>query len=337
MSGDSTRDLPAGGPGWPGRRGSLLVVAFAYAAAAAAAWFVGSLPRSLDPLWTAAVADAAGTVAVFAFSLALDNTSVYDPYWSVAPIPLAAWWAWGGPGDGADPLRRAVVVGLVALWGVRLTWNWARSWDGLGDEDWRYVDVRRRTGPWYWPASFVALHAMPTVVVFLGLLSVHAATTAGGRPFGPLDGLAAAVTLAAIWVEATADRQLLRFVRSRPPRGTLLTRGLWARSRHPNYFGEILFWWGLWLFALAAAPQRWWWTLAGPVAITLLFRLVSLRLVERRMRAGHPEYAARMRHVPALVPWPWSRPRAAADASAAPPSGADGERRNALPPTARGG
>lgn len=298
-----------GRPWWPGRRGALGVVAFAYAVAGAAAWFAGDLARNLDPLWTAAVADAAGTVAVFVFSLALDNTSVYDPYWSVAPIPLAAWWAWGGPGEAADPLRRAVVVGLVALWGARLTWNWARSWDGLSDEDWRYVDVRRRTGPWYWPASFAALHAMPTVMVFLGLLSVHAATVAGGRPVGPLDGLAAAVTLAAIWIEATADRQLLRFVRSRPPREALLATGLWAWSRHPNYFGEILFWWGLWLFGLAAAPDRGWWTVAGPLAITLLFRFVSLRLVERRMQAGHPEYTERMRRVPAIVPRPWSRPR----------------------------
>lgn len=303
MNGDSTAGDPVARPWLPGRRGALLLVAFAYAVAGAAAWFVGRLAHGLDPLWTAATADAAGTVAVFVFSLALDNTSVYDPYWSVAPIPLAAWWAWGGPGDAADPLRRALVVALVALWGLRLTWNWARSWDGLADEDWRYSDVRRRTGALYWPASFLALHAMPTVVVFVGLLSVYAATTTGGRPFGAFDVLAAAVTLAAIWVEATADRQLLRFIRSRPPKGALLTTGLWAWSRHPNYFGEILFWWGLWLFALAAAPAAWW-TAVGPLAITLLFRFVSLRLVTQRMLAGHPEYAARMKRVSAIVPWP---------------------------------
>lgn len=297
--------MSAGSAAWrPSRRGALLLVAFAYAVAGAAAWFVGRLGLGLDPLWVGALADAAGTVAVFVFSMALDNTSVYDPYWSVAPVPLAAWWAWGGPGLAADPLRRVVVVALVALWAVRLTWNWIRSWDGLADEDWRYADVRRQTGAWYWPASFLALHSMPTVMVFLGLLSVYAATTAAGRPFGGLDVLAAAVTLAAIALEATADRQLLRFVRSRPPKGSLLTTGLWAWSRHPNYFGEILLWWGLWLFAVAAAPASWWWTLAGPVAITLLFSVVSLRLVTRRMLAGHPDYAARMKRVSAIVPWP---------------------------------
>ncbi len=297
--------MSAGSEAWrPGRRGALLLVAFAYAVAGAAAWFVGRLGLDLDPLWVGALADAAGTVAVFVFSMALDNTSVYDPYWSVAPVPLAAWWAWGGPGLAADPLRRVVVVALVALWAVRLTWNWARSWHGLGDEDWRYVDVRRQTGAWYWPASFLALHSMPTVMVFLGLLSVYAATTAAGRPFGALDVLAATVTLLAIWIEATADRQLLRFVRSRPPKGALLTTGLWAWSRHPNYFGEILLWWGLWLFAVAAAPATWWWTLAGPVAITLLFSFVSLRLVTRRMLAGHPDYAERMKRVSAIVPRP---------------------------------
>jgi steroid 5-alpha reductase family enzyme len=290
--------------GLPGRRGALLVVAFAYAVAAGAAAFVGSLAHGLDPLWVAATADAAGTVAVFVFSLALDNTSVYDPYWSLAPLPLAGWWAWGGPGAAGDPVRRFVVVALLALWGLRLTWNWIRSWDGLADEDWRYADVRRQSGLLYWPASFLALHSMPTVMVFLGLLPVYVALTAADAPFGGLDMLAAAVTLCAIAIEATADRQLLRHVRARPPRGALLTSGLWAWSRHPNYFGEILLWWGLWLFVPAAAPASWWWTLAGPVAITLLFSLVSLRLVTRRMLAGHPEYAERMKRVSAIVPWP---------------------------------
>ena len=84
----------------------------------------------------------------------------------------------------------------------------------------------------------------------------------------------------------------------------MLDTGLWAALRHPNYVGEGLFWWGLWLFGLAADPG-WWWTVAGPAAITALFTFVSVPWMDRRMEARHPGWLARRAHVPALWPRPW--------------------------------
>lgn len=81
-----------------------------------------------------------------------------------------------------------------------------------------------------------------------------------------------------------------------------MDQGLWARSRHPNYFGEMLFWWGIWLFALAAHPASAW-TGAGALAITIMFHVVSLRLLETRMKERRPAYAARVRQLPAFVPY----------------------------------
>jgi steroid 5-alpha reductase family enzyme len=111
------------------------------------------------------------------------------------------------------------------------------------------------------------------------------------------------VTLGAIVVEAVSDAQLRRFV-SEPGRKPtdILATGLWAYSRHPNYFGEMLLWWGLYLFALAADPA-WAWAGAGPLAITLMFHGVSLPMMENRMIARRPEFKERVRTVSAFVPW----------------------------------
>jgi steroid 5-alpha reductase family enzyme len=275
------------------------VVIAAYTTGLAASLLAGWLARGAHPLLVAALADLAGTAAVFGFSVAFDNSSVYDPYWSVAPLPLALYWAALGDGSRA---RQALVLVLVAAWGVRLTGNCLWRWRDLGHEDFRYREIRARTGRWYWPASFVSIHLMPTIWVFLGLVPVWVALGRSGA-LGLVDALAAVVTAAAVAVEAVADWQLQAFLRRRTGPDDVLASGLWALSRHPNYFGEVLFWWGLWLFGLAADPS-WWWTVVGPVSITLLFAVVSVPWMDRRMLARHPAWAAHVARTSALVPWP---------------------------------
>jgi steroid 5-alpha reductase family enzyme len=281
----------------------LALVALAYLAGLGAALAVARALPGRDPLLVAGLADVAATLAVFAFSVAADNSSVYDPYWSVAPIPMAGYWAvQGGLG-----VRQALLLLLVGAWGVRLTGNWVARWRGLADEDFRYREIRARAGRLYWPASLLSIHLLPTGWVFLGMLPAHTALTAPGRPAGPLDLLAGLVTAGAIAVEAVADRQLRAFLRERRDPAAVLDRGLWAWSRHPNYLGEVLFWWGLFLFGLAADPGRAW-TAVGPLSITLLFLLVSVPWMDRRMRERHPEWIPHMACTPALFPRPPRRP-----------------------------
>jgi steroid 5-alpha reductase family enzyme len=110
-----------------------------------------------------------------------------------------------------------------------------------------------------------------------------------------------AVTATAIAIEAAADQQLRRFARGPALHARLVDRGLWRYSRHPNYLGEIGFWWGLWLFGLAAAPARWW-TVVGPIAMVLLFTFISVPMMDRRSLERRPAYAEYMRRVPALLP-----------------------------------
>jgi steroid 5-alpha reductase family enzyme len=279
----------------------LVACAAAYGLALPAALATASALAGHHPLLVTAAADAVATVVVFGFSVAFDNSSLYDPYWSVAPIPIALAWA-------AEPLspRAWLVLLLVAAWSVRLTANCLLRWRSLAEEDFRYVEIRSRTGRLYWPASLVSIHLMPTAWVFLGLLPIFPALAGPGAPLGWLDLVAALLTGGAIAVEGIADLQLRRFLALRRQPEEVLATGLWAVSRHPNYLGEVLFWWGLFLFGLAAGPGRTW-MVVGPLSITALFAFVSVPWMDRRMRARHPDWAERLRRVPALLPFP--RPR----------------------------
>lgn len=277
----------------------------AYGAALAVALGVGFLLRGRHPILLAGIADAAATVVVFGFSLLLDNSSLYDPYWSVAPIAVVLYWACG-PSAAAPLARRVLAVALVSVWGLRLTANWAARWRGLDDEDFRYREIRAKTGRLYWPASFFSIHLFPTLWVFLALLPTFPALAGPGRPMGIVDFAAALVTAGAIAIEAVADLQLRRYLRSRSDPAGILDGGLWAVWRHPNYLGEVLFWWGLFLFGLAA-DFRWAWSAVGAVAITCLFAFVSIPWMDRRMLQGHPAWEAHLRTTPSLIPWPRRR------------------------------
>jgi steroid 5-alpha reductase family enzyme len=283
----------------PKSRGRLFVLA-AYVAAVLVACAVAAPLQPGHPILVAAVADLGATVVVFVFSVLLNNSSVYDPYWSVAPPVVVAYWAACGAGPGNFGLRKALILALVLAWAIRLTGNWVRRWTGPTDEDFRYREIRHKTGRGYWPASFVSIHLMPTIWVFLGLLPLYPALMRPSR-FGVVDGIAALVTATAIAIETVADEQLRRFLRSPREPGAVVSVGLWARCRHPNYLGEVLFWWGLFLFGVAAQPD-WAWTVFGPLSITSLFVFISVPWMDRHMLARHSGWASHARHLPALVP-----------------------------------
>lgn len=283
-----------------GRAGSFAYVTVVYAVALVVAVATGVAVGTETPLLTVAVADLAATVVVFAGSRLADNTSVYDPYWSVVPPVVAVFFvAVADPGVPAG--RQVLVAVLVWAWAVRLTANWARGFGGLDHEDWRYAQARDNGRP-FWPQSLLGFHLAPTVQVYLGCLALWPALGTGVRDLGPLDLLAAVVTGGAVVLELVADEQLRAFNRAKSP-GDICTVGLWSWCRHPNYLGELCFWWGLWLFALAADPG-WWWTVIGPLAMTALFVFASIPMMDRRSLERRPGYAEYMGRVPALIPRP---------------------------------
>ena len=286
---------------------AFLLVLLAYTAAGVIAVVSGILLHDQSPIIVVGAADIAATVVIFFFSVMVRNSSMYDPYWSVAPVAIALFWLLQPGSNGFANPRHVLIFALLCLWALRLTANWVSQWRGLKHEDWRYRDIKRQTGRFYWPVSFLGIHLFPTILVFGGCLALWPTLSDQNTQFTWLDVVAALVTLTAIVIEATADWQMRRFRRSLS-RSTqrdadAMPRGLWSVSRHPNYFGEVLFWWGLYLFVPLAYPD-FRLVIVGPLLILGLFLGVSIPLMERHLIAGHTEYVEYQRRVVSpFFPW----------------------------------
>lgn len=287
---------------------SLAIVGIAYAAAiaVAAAWLVwgpGTGRLWLDTL----IADILATLVVFAFSRGFGNSSFYDAYWSVVPPLLLLYW-WTQSSD-VEPWRCWLLAVVVVAWAVRLTGNWLYAFPGLHHEDWRYPMFRERAGRFEFVADLVAIHLIPTLQVFLGMLPVYVAVTTPGTGMAWLTVVAFVVGMAAVALEFVADTQMHRFVRDRR-QGEVMDRGLWSWSRHPNYFGEFGFWFALALFGVAASPADAWWLFIGAVAMLAMFLGASIPMMETRSLERRPDYQAVVDRVPRFVPRPPGKVRA---------------------------
>ena len=279
-----------------------LVVVFSYILALLVAILVGLIFSSFHPLVMIFFADLAATLVIFVISTIIKNTSLYDPYWNIAPLVIIFYLLLFPQGPKTDSIRHIIVFTLVAILSIRLTYNWLRGWRGLKHEDWRYTQYREKMGRKFWVINFTGLQLMPTVLVYLGSMSLYPAVSLSKISFAFLDIIAIIITLGSILLETIADQQLYRFIKNREDSQQNIAHGLWKYSRHPNYLGEILFWWGLYFFAIAA-DLSFFWTIIGPTSITILFVIVSIPLMERRNLKMKPEYADYKRQVSRLIPW----------------------------------
>jgi len=292
------------------RTRGLRLVSLAYVMALGSAWATVTFAPIDDLLTRTLVAHLVATVVIFGWSVAYDNSSFYDAFWSVMPIAVVAYWMTRADAD-MPAMRTAAILALVTGWGVRLTFNWARGWSGLDHEDWRYVDFRERSPRLYWAISFGGFHLFPTLIVFAGLTAVFPALVRSGRAPGLIDVLAIGVGLCGIGLEWLADRQLYQFVAGDKQPGETLRSGLWRYSRHPNYLGEMLVWWSLFLFGLAAEPSWARWAVLAPLGMTGMFLFVSIPLIEKRSLERRRHYQQVIDETSMLIPLPPRRSTAA--------------------------
>lgn len=263
---------------------------------------VGILLNSLHPILIILLADISATLFIFAIGNIFKNASFYDPYWSVAPAVIAIYLLFNSLSKNIYFLHQIIPLLLVLIWSIRLTYNWARLWQGLNHEDWRYTNLRVEKGKSFWLVNLIGIHLMPTILVFLGCLSLYPVFTIRRSSFSYLDIIALSTTLFAIIIETVSDQQLYHFIKNREGSTEIINKGLWKYSRHPNYFGEILFWWGLYLFALAT-ELFFWWVIIGPLFITILFYVLSIPMMEERNLSRKPNYSEYKERVSKLIPW----------------------------------
>jgi len=274
---------------------SLLLVLLAYLIACYAGYIY--LQSASDTIWTnILIADIIATAIIFLFSVITRNSSMYDPYWSVIP-PLIIYYLITLYPEGNSTRQMFVLIG-VSAWAIRLTVNWMRGWPGLTHQDWRYTDLAKKSGKLYWLVSFSGIHLFPTLIVYLGLLPAFYATKMSGE-ITIYDYLGLAICLIATLIELVADEQMRSFKKT-AKKGEIMNKGLWRLSRHPNYFGEILLWVGVFVFVIPNSDALW--TAIGWIAMLILFVFISIPMMEKRSIENKPNFKEHMKTTPALIP-----------------------------------
>lgn len=234
--------------------------------------------------------------AWFVVSLVKKRNDVADVAWGLGFV-LMAWASFFL--SGASGVRGILVGVLVSIWGVRLAWHIHMRNRGRA-EDYRYLAWRKEWGAWFYLRSYAQVYLLQGFLLFLIVVPVLLVNAHAGGPLGILDLLGVLVWLGGFYFEAVGDAQLAKFIKDPANKGKLFQSGLWAYTRHPNYFGEVTEWWGLWLIALATPYGLL--GVIGPLTITFIILKVSgIPMLEKSMEK-HPDFADYKRRVSVFIP-----------------------------------
>lgn len=235
--------------------------------------------------------------ALWLVSLLLKDASIVDIFWGLGFVLVGAYYAMtvsGGPA-----VRGLLVLGLVTVWGLRLALHIGIRNAGAG-EDFRYRKWREEAGTNFWWISLFKVFLLQAVVLWIVSSPLLLARLGGGESVTPLDVLGVALWVFGFLFETVADWQLQRFKINPATSGRVMRSGLWSMSRHPNYFGEAVLWWGI---ALLAVPSGGWLSLVGPLMITfMLLKVSGVSMLDTAMEERRPDYANYIATTPAFVP-----------------------------------
>jgi steroid 5-alpha reductase family enzyme len=237
--------------------------------------------------------------AVWILSLIKRDASIVDVFWGLGFVVVA--WLTFLRADGYLG-RKVLITVLTTLWGLRLAlYILIRNW-GHG-EDRRYQAWRAQYGARFWWVSLFTVFGLQGVLLWaislvlqVGQISVIPARLV------MLDLLGVIMWAVGFLFEAVADWQLYRFKAEPENKGKVMKKGLWAYTRHPNYFGESLVWWGLFLITLATPGSGW--VVISPLLISfLLLKVSGVTLLERTIVDSRPEYAEYIKSTSSFIPW----------------------------------
>lgn len=235
-------------------------------------------------------------ILLWLISLRLQDASIVDIFWGIGFVLIA-----GSTFAVASREQRSIVLtALTTIWGLRLAAYIAWRNHGKG-EDSRYQAMRAKRGEAFWWASLVSVFGLQGVVMWLISLPIQIGQVAE-VPMGILNFLGIGIWLLGFVFESLGDYQLARFKAVPNSSGKVMDQGLWRYTRHPNYFGNAMIWWGLFLVAVTPTTL---WLLVSPIVMNfLLVKVSGVALLERNLAARSEAYRDYVKRTSAFIPWP---------------------------------
>ena len=237
------------------------------------------------------------TLIIFIFSNIHKNSSIYDPFWHVAPIPIVFYTA---DQSTLPVMELYLVLSAFLFWSLRLTYNWYLNWTNLDHEDFRYIDLKNNNRFLAFINDLFGIHLIPTLIVNASLYPIYIALTSDS--LSNLVYVGFILIIVAVTVQYISDDQMRKFRKDDKNFGKTMKYGLWKYSRHPNYFGEVSFWFGIYLFALASGTTSIL-LLACPMLMLALFVFISCPMMDNRSLKKRSDYREYMKKTPQLFMW----------------------------------
>ena len=237
------------------------------------------------------------TIIIFLFSKIHNNSSIYDPFWHVAPIPIVFYIA---SHSSLSIFHQSLVLSAFLFWALRLTYNWFLNWTNLDHEDFRYIDLKNNNKLLAFVNDLFGIHLIPTLIVNASLYPIFIALTSDN--LNNLVYVGFILIIIAVVVQYIADSQMRDFRKDQNNLGKTMKYGLWKYSRHPNYLGEVSFWFGLYIFAVASGSTSIW-LLACPMVMLALFVFISCPMMDNRSLMKRSDYKEYMDKTPQLIMW----------------------------------
>ena len=237
------------------------------------------------------------TLIIFLFSNVHKNSSIYDPFWHVAPIPIVFYIA---KQSSLPTLELNLVLAAFLFWALRLTYNWYLNWNNLDHEDFRYIDLKNNNKFMAFINDLFGIHLIPTLIVNVSLYPIYVALNS--ESLNELVYVGFIIIIIAVVIQYISDDQMRKFRKDESNLGKTMKYGLWKYSRHPNYLGEVSFWFGIYVFALASGLTTIW-LLACPIVMLALFVFISCPMMDKRSLKRRSEYKEYMDKTPQLFMW----------------------------------
>lgn len=244
------------------------------------------------------ISNVISTIIIWFIGVLINTASTYDPYWSVQTpvIFICLLIKYGNLNVG-----NLIYLELILFWAIRLTYNYTKTFHDITYIDWRYTQIRESTGKFYQIVNLLGICLVPTIIVYAASIPSFLFVM-DDLNLEYIQFIGFIIILASVLIEMKADIDIHEFKKIRSSRNEIIRIGLWKYSRHPNYFGEICFWYGVAFVYIFCDFTKKWYYIFGAILNNALFLGISIPLAEKNLRKYKEGYDEYKKNTSMLIP-----------------------------------
>ena len=253
--------------------------------------------NNIPIIWNILIANVVSTIVIYIIGCIYKTASIYDPYWSIQTVViyicLMIYYKTINVGN-------VIFLICILFWAIRLTYNFIHGFNDISYIDWRYKMLKEKTNKLYPIVNLLGIHLVPTLIVYFASIPSFLYVI-NNNDFKLINVVGLLIMILATLLELISDYNMIQFKKVRKDKNEIINIGLWKYSRHPNYLGEILFWYGVSLTFILSNVSLWY-VIIGAILNTLLFVFISIPMAENHLSSYKENYSDYKQKTRMLLP-----------------------------------